>query len=292
MRNYAEKHDPNTNECIFGSLNSSDWWKNADAALTEDLNKLGNNKPKGFHYVCPIIGFDDSTLCYNIGRLMAQPFLATVGNLSDESHCLVDSWFILGMVPPYPKSSKEREKDCNSKLQQESYIQFYHDCLDLILTELKQLSSCKEGVPVEIPGEGIANLHFRLCMIFGDTKGHDNMCCQYNNHSRNICQMVRDCDIHQADGDDPDYPCMMVEQQPIDEIVTAAMLVVKSRDIGAIGPARHSCREILQHLVHPVFFDTTTDGSKYGIFGCLPWELLHLYSLGILKYLLHAVYNY
>ena len=110
--------------------------------------------------MCPIIGFDDSTLCDNIGWLITQPFLATVGNLSDESHHLVDSWFILGMVPPYPKSSKEREKDHNSKLQQESYIQFYHDCLNLILTELKQLSSRKEGVPVEIPGEGIFNLHF------------------------------------------------------------------------------------------------------------------------------------
>ena len=118
------------------------------------------------------------------------------------------------------------------------------------------------------------------------------MCCHYNNHSGNICQMVRDCDIHQADGDDPDYPCMMVKQQPIDDIVTAAMLVVKSRETGEIGTTRHSCHEILQHLVCPVFFDIATDGSKYSIFGCLPWELLHLYSLGIFKYLLHAVYNY
>ena len=107
------------------------------------------------------------------------------------------------------------------------------------------------------------------------------MCCHYNNHSGNICQMVRDCDIHQADGDETDYPCMMVEQQPIDKIVTAA-----------IGLAHQSCREISQHLVRPVFFDIATDGSKYGIFGCFPWELLHLYSLGILKYLLLAVYNY
>ena len=68
--------------------------------------------------------------------------------------------------------------------------------LILILTELKQLSSHKEGVPVEIPGEGV-NLHFQLCMIIGDTKGHDKMCCHYNNHSRNICRMVCDCDrIH------------------------------------------------------------------------------------------------
>ena len=85
--------------------------------------------------------------------------------------------------------------------------------------------------------------------------------------------------IHQADGDDPDYPCTMVKQQPIDDIVTAAMLVVESRETGEIGTTRHSCHEILQHLVHPVFFDIATDGSKYGIFGCLPWELLHLCSM-------------
>ena len=118
------------------------------------------------------------------------------------------------------------------------------------------------------------------------------MCCHYNNHSGNICRIVRDCDIHQADGDDPDYPCMMVEQQPIDDIVTAAMPVVESQDIGAIGTVCHSCRDISQQLVCPVFFDIATDSSKYGIFCCLPWELIHLYSHGILKYLLHAVYNY
>ena len=101
MWNYAGKRDPITNERIFGSLNSSDWWKNADAALTEDLNKLGNNKPKGSHYMCPIIGFDDSTLCDNIGRLMAQPFLATVGNLSDESHCPVMDVISVGHYNPH-----------------------------------------------------------------------------------------------------------------------------------------------------------------------------------------------
>ena len=74
MWNYEEKCDPVTNECIFGSLNSSDWQKNADAALKEDLNKLGNNKPKGSHYVCPIIDFDDSTLCANIGSVDGTTF--------------------------------------------------------------------------------------------------------------------------------------------------------------------------------------------------------------------------
>ena len=37
--------------------------------------------------------------------------------------------------------------------------------------EPQQLSSCKDGVPLKIPNEGIINLHFQLCMIIGYTKG-------------------------------------------------------------------------------------------------------------------------
>ena len=140
MWKYQETRDATTGERVYGKLNSGDWWKNAQASLDKDLRDLGRDKPKGSHYICPIIGFDDATLCDNIGRLMAQPFLATIGNLNDELRRRVDSWFILGMIPPYPKSSKERESDHRSKLMQEEYIHFYHSCLDVILTELKELS--------------------------------------------------------------------------------------------------------------------------------------------------------
>jgi len=292
MWKYEETRDPVTGERVYGKLNSSDWWKNAEASVNKDLNVLGSNKPKGSHYICPIIGFDDSTLCDNIGRLMAQPFLATIGNLSDELRRSVESWFILGMIPPYPKSSKERESDRRSKLTQEQFIRFYHSCLDVILTELKELSSYKGGVPVEIPGEGIVNLHFRLCMIIGDTKGHDDMVCHFNSHSSTICRMVRDCNIPQAFGDNPGFPCEMSEQAPIEEVVDAAIHVVSAQTRGEVTAARESCRRLSQHLVRPVFWDIPTDGSAYGIFGCLPWEMLHLFNIGFMKYLLHALYNY
>ena len=79
-----------------------------------------------------------------------------------------------------------------------------------------------------IPSEGIINLHFQLCMIIGDTKGHDDMCCHYNSNSGTICHLVCDGNIHQANQDDPNYPNTMVEQQPINDVVTAAMIVIKS----------------------------------------------------------------
>ena len=66
MWNYEEKCNPITNECIFGSLNSSNWWKNADAALKEDLNKLVTTNPK------------DPTTCVPLLVLMIQLCVITL----------------------------------------------------------------------------------------------------------------------------------------------------------------------------------------------------------------------
>ena len=53
---------------------------------------------------------------------------------------------------------------------------------------MKELSSREAGVPIVVPGFGIVNFHVRLCLIIGDTKGHDDMCGHYNSHSSNICR--------------------------------------------------------------------------------------------------------
>jgi len=106
---YEDKHGPGKVQ-IFGSLNTGDWWQVTEENLERELNKLGSRAPKTLHSILPTILFNDSTLCDNIGRLMAQPKLCTIGNITDRLCCLVKSWFVLGMVPPYPKSSKERER--------------------------------------------------------------------------------------------------------------------------------------------------------------------------------------
>jgi hypothetical protein len=133
---FNEEKCPLTGERVFSGLHTSNWWKNADQSLARDLAELqaSDSKPPGLHFVCPLILFDDSTLCDNIGRLMAQPVLLTIGNISDALHRQVDAWFILGMVPPYPKSSKERESDHKAKLTTKRYMEFYHSCLGAILT--------------------------------------------------------------------------------------------------------------------------------------------------------------
>jgi hypothetical protein len=96
---FEEEKCPLMGERVFSGLHTSDWWKNADQSLARDLAELqsSDSKPPGLHFVCPLILFDDSTLCDNIGRLMAQPVLLTIGNISDALRRQVDAWFILGI---------------------------------------------------------------------------------------------------------------------------------------------------------------------------------------------------
>jgi hypothetical protein len=82
---------PETNERGYDKLNSGEWWEGAEREMEHQLDLLGTAKPQGLHFILPIILFDDSTLCDNIGRLLAQPILCTLGNLSDELRRLAEA---------------------------------------------------------------------------------------------------------------------------------------------------------------------------------------------------------
>jgi len=95
--------------------------------------------------------------------------------------------------------------------------------------EIRHLASIKAGLPFSILGMGLVYLHFCMCMVIGDTKGHDDMSSHYNAHSSNIARMVRDCNIPQECGDDPEFQCQFVHQADIEEIVNHAIQVVEER---------------------------------------------------------------
>jgi hypothetical protein len=288
MWRFKPKFCPDSNKQVYQQLNSGEWWELAECKMDHDLNLLGTAKPHGLHVIMPTILFDDSTLCDNIGRLLARPILCTIGTICDDLRHQVQSWFVLGMVPLYPKSSKERELDQSKKRTQETYIKLYHNCPSTILNEVKELSSRKEVVHINVPHLGVINFHFRLCLIIGDTKGHDDMCGHYNSHSSNISRMVRDCDIPQSIGDDPYFKCQFKNKSSIEEIVNATINVVDNRIVGKMMDAREDCRRISQNLGRPVYWDIPTGGCVHGVFACLPSKMLHLFYLGLMKYLLHA----
>jgi len=56
--------------------------------------------------------------------------------------------------------------------------------------------------------------------------------------------------------------------------------------------AREATKKVSQHLVRPAYWDICNGGSVFGTFIMFPFEMLHLFNLGIIKYLLSSLFNY
>jgi len=104
--------------------------------------------------------------------------------------------------------------------------------------------------------------------------------------------MVRDCNIPQANGDDPSYDCTFVNEEEIQDIVKKGMAVVNREMPGSVETARESCKAVSQHLLCSAYWDIPNVLGPFGTFALFPWEMLHVYQIGFMKYLLHALYNY
>ena len=48
----------------------------------------------------------------------------------------------------------------------------------------------------------------------------------------------------------------------------------------------------LQHILHPIYYNFELGGGPHGIHGALPLEVLLVFHLGMLKYLLGSVYEF
>ena len=277
----------------YGEPNSATVWENHDRELKlriASARAAGQSVPSGNHYIAMFQGFDDGTICDNVGRLHAQPFLATLLNFSPEVRRSEAAWFILGMIPPYPKTSAERKSDRSKVVSQQKYLEFYHQCLDLILQDLLELEKRPFGVRFRLADGSLVNLHFRLSMIMGDTVGHDAMCGHFNCHSSNIKRMLRDCTVPQIAGDDVNHQCIFIEQEDVAKVVRSSIAAINKRE--NVTAARDAANNLSQNLIEPVYWKFNYGGCPHGVFGILPYEMLHLFFLGLMKYLLFVTFEY
>ena len=157
------------------------------------------------------------------------------------------------------------------------------------MQELHELENVPQGVPATIPTLGRVHLHFKLAYIIGDTKGHNDMCCHYNSMSTSLHRMSRDCNVPQRFADQASYPCQFVDSNNIFTTIRESMDDVSSRR--NVQEARQRCQKLSQHLMLPTYHKFLFGGLKSGVFGGTPYELLHLYYSGIMKYQLNALYN-
>jgi hypothetical protein len=88
-------------------------------------------KTKTVPIFCPVHLFIDATLADRIGCLKVEPVLCLFGNICGKKRQNASAWFILGFIPPYPKSSIESQADHRREETKHLHMEYYHACMFL-----------------------------------------------------------------------------------------------------------------------------------------------------------------
>ncbi|MGH7954519.1 MAG: hypothetical protein ACREOZ_01010 [Gloeomargaritales cyanobacterium] len=172
----------------YADINTGTMWRDAECHVAHLMDR--QHLPED-HYICPILLFDDSTICDGIGRLTAQPLLFSLGNICTRIRRNSNAWTLLGIIPSYPKTQEERSRDRNKQSSETEYLKFYHQALDIILNGARLLCEQIDGVKMHVHGKGSIFLHFELFMIIGGTDGHNKMVCHYWDYSGHSSDLPR-----------------------------------------------------------------------------------------------------
>jgi hypothetical protein len=218
-----------------------------------------------------------------------------------------NNWFLLGIIPPYPRTVVEKQADKKIKELKFQYLGYYHACLSAILQDLLQLDNNPTGCPLNIPGLGCYYLHFKLSYIIGDTKGHEDMCNRYNVSSSCIQRLCRDCNIPQAEADNPFFCCQPTQAVPI--ISRIKRFITLNSQLSTICGTSKAAKEtrkelksqlktlaeelkgLSQHPVLSAYFSFDFSESSGGVYLSTPFEMLHQFQSGFCKSTLSAIFN-
>jgi hypothetical protein len=172
MANSLWHYDPkvnNSGDRLYSKMNTGDFWKLGVEYVSKQA-RLPTADQSLIHHFCPVILFIDSTLADQIGRLKVEPVLCSFGNICGDKRCLATSWFILGFIPPYPKSSIKVATDRSKVDSKHDQIEYYHQCLRSILQDLLRVDKNEHGHELYVSGYGMIRAHFKLSLV-GDTEG-------------------------------------------------------------------------------------------------------------------------
>ena len=133
---------------LYGDINTGKQWCMAEDRMKSRINESRDPHSACCHHHCGVLLFDDNTLGDGLGRLQIQPVLGTICILPKKSRGNVKGWFILGIVPPYPRTSQERTADRNKNASKHQYLQWYHACLEKILAPVVALVRERKRFPI------------------------------------------------------------------------------------------------------------------------------------------------
>jgi hypothetical protein len=167
MKESLWHYDPKvsaTGERVYSEMNTGGFWKLGVDYVAERARLPIADKSLEHHF-CPMILFIDSTLVDRIGRLKVEPVLCSLGNICGEKRRLASSSFILGFIPPYPKSSIEVAANHSKLDSKHDQIAYYHQCLRSILQDLLSADKNEHGHDLYVHGLGKICAHFKFSLV-------------------------------------------------------------------------------------------------------------------------------
>ena len=236
-------------------------------------------------FLCPIGFYIDASETVVYQRYSFQPLIMFPLILSCKARNNKLSSRVIALIPDLEAKSsavKLSNKQGGSRYKSVP-IRNYHKCFNVGISSFKQCQ--KEGGFVTFLrlGNDIRQLLIKipLAFVLGDAKSQDHLCGRFGGH--NTSRMCRACHVSFQDSDDTTHKCKWVQHNQFIDTINVALNLDEINK----NKRKHACEVLQEHSQHAVinsFDDVDFAGSKGGIFGATPHDLMHAFLEGILKY--------
>jgi hypothetical protein len=288
---------------VYDEATSAEWFHKAfhNSPATE------NGVLKQGHLFIGLCDFDDGSVIDKMMKSSEHPFLMSMMNLTQQKRQSADAWLLLALLPDIEVSDLEKSKR-NQKANGDlalKRLQLYHKCSAFLHSSFQDPN---KHYDLWVHGMGMTKVYFQLGMIVGDTEQHNKICGFRGGNGKFRKFASRDCDCPTHCCDDPNYVCNRSKIDPTRKWMNWVFDPIKHpnpKKMRCIPPqydVRQSseshatrdewCRSLSRSPIIPSLFSHNFGGDEEGVLGACPFELLHQFQLGLLKYIVMSLYNY
>ena len=239
----------------FGDIESSLLYENTfkDLQIDTDLEIL-----------CPLALYLDELKLDAFGKMGLEPIVLTLLMYNRKTRNCHEAHRVIGYMPNFTMLFAKASYTADDKAND------YHQCLSVILDDLKKLQR-RKGFKWEFKFEEFPNKTFKRNLIFplfyviGDAKGNDMLAGRYGSRSNTTC-IARDCDVKLQNCSNPKHRCTFYKQS---DMCTKSQEELKNL----------SFRKLNRNAFNGIWFGS----QPYGLFAALPPEPLHVFNMGIIE---------
>ena len=247
---------PNEDSDVYGDFCTGDLFKIA-------CDKYANGADD---YAVPLVCFYDKSHTDSTGALSTSPFQFTLATLRQPIREHTWAWRVLGYCPNLGVG-KGKNHSANTALK----CQDEHNVLKEVFSSLRLM--IEKGFKTVIFGKEV-NVKVWIHCVIGDAAGNNVLCGHYNYFGDTI-RPCRKCKCAFNKLDCGKCECVNVTLQELSEL----------------GNDPKEWSAISKHNISNAFSKLPLSDDVHGIMGITPPETLHVFLVGIYKYMIAAVHD-